>query len=129
MKRKELIDALYHAEAWLYWDCTSKEMERDINKRMGEEEHLDFTFDSCAAGVTHVEERKDSDGTLVRMTYIVWFSKMNRVQKLYSLVHEADHLVSRIFHHRGIRIVPIECEEHHAYYLESWFKRIWREIG
>jgi len=127
LKRKELIDSLYHAEVWLYWDCEAKEVKRDFSRRLGEND-IDFTFDGMMAGVSSLELR-NKEGKLNRMIYVMWFSKVNRVDKLYALVHECDHLVNRIFLHRGITVTFMDCEEHHAYYLEAWFKRVWRLIG
>lgn len=59
--------------------------------------------------------------------YVEYFINVEK-KNFYTLQHECVHLVKHIFVDRGIPFTA-ENDEVIAYYLEYWFKRLWRAIN
>lgn len=79
--------------------------------------------ESCLGGSARREERMGKDGKEVR-----YLLQLENNKDFYTLQHELIHIVKQIFVDRMIPFTA-ENDEILAYYLEYWFKTIWRRIN
>lgn len=75
------------------------------------------------SGEVRVETRQGKKGQEVR--YVV---RIESKEDFYTLQHECLHLVKQIFVDRGVPFNDSN-DEAIAYYMEYWFKKIWRRIN
>lgn len=54
---------------------------------------------------------------------VIW---IRDTRDFYTLLHETTHLVLRIFKQKGVLLDFTDDHEHFTYYLEFWFKNLWR---
>lgn len=61
-----------------------------------------------------------------RLTHHVWLEDR---KDFYTLLHECIHLVSRRFQELGVDCDLTKGDEHFTYYVEYWFRNLWKFFG
>jgi hypothetical protein len=113
MKHKKFYDELYKSVVYAVYG-TADECEKWVKKKFNQELNIDrFWQASCV-------ELLENEG------YVVWLEDN---KNFYALLHECVHLTGRILKNMDVNKDLIKNDEHIAYYLEFWFRKLWRFFG
>lgn len=123
LRFKKFYDDVYEATVYcLYrqdYELTRKWANRNFIEPMGQEDgNFDDWFDTeGSAGWAYKIKDKKYKGRV----FFLWFPEKIRTGVL---VHEVFHMVDHIFSHRGVFTYPNENNEHFAYYIDFWARKI-----
>lgn len=118
---KKLCDPVFDVEIHMVADCSHKEMKAFLYRKF----NLHYTADSIVDSTVALNaECLCIIGKTGYRNYACWFKvfDIKQAETLYDIVHEASHLVDRIFKDRNIG----HDTEVKAYYLEYLVREIWR---
>ena len=121
MRYKKLKDPIYKSEIHVITDCSYKDMGSKLKRLCPDIREEAVSEDSLTAEafkLIHSNGFKE---------YGVWFLNFSpkKAETLYTIVHEASHLVDKIFEDRGVK----NDTEARAYFLEYLVVQIWRFCG
>jgi len=119
MKYKLIKDPIYKAAVHILLNCSSDEREKKYRKlfpKLKKEINPSHKAEVC---------RFVHDNGFVEYALHIIDANPKNADTLYTIVHEASHLVDKIFSDRGVG----GDTEARAYYLEYWVMQIWRFAG
>lgn len=122
MRYKRIIDPIYKAEVHIVADCCHEDINIKLKRLYPDfKEAIEEDKEPCEAEcfrLIHSNGFRD---------YVCWFKEFSpkKAGTLYAIVHEASHLVDKIFEDRGVN----DDTEARAYYLEYLVREIWKFCG
>lgn len=118
---KKYWDSIYKFELIFIADATHEEVNKRIKKY-----HVPFLPESFSGNDgAFILINPDEHKGMKYWTALLWIRKK---KDFYALLHELVHMVIDVFENRSIEITTATTEPF-AYYLESWFKKLWRVVN